>query len=147
MTESHTNQTNILGIITSALVFGVTISVLSNECRILVQVFSALNTVVMKITEFVVHLAPIAIIFLVLPHFLSVDDFGLLMQKVGLYTLTVISGLALHLILILPLIYFALTQKNPFVFMANMLSAMTMAFGTASSSATMPVIIVSCVCY
>ena len=41
----------------------------------------------------------------------------------------------------LPLIYFAFTQKNPLIYMYNMMPAYLIAFGTSSSAAVLPVTI------
>merc|ERR1719341_2398549 len=50
-------------------------------------------------------------------------------------------GLLVHGFIILPLIYFTVTRSNPLTFIFNMGSALITAFGTGSSSATLPVTI------
>jgi len=57
----------------------------------------------------------------------------------GLYMLTVITGLIIHAVITLPAIYFAVTRKNPLTFFKGMLQAWVTALGTASSAATLPV--------
>ena len=52
-----------------------------------------------------------------------------------------ISGLCIHGFLVLPALYTLATRSLPFKFLANMTSAFTTAFGTGSSSATLPVTI------
>merc|ERR1712008_494532 len=51
------------------------------------------------------------------------------------------GGLSIHGLLILPLIYGVMTRSLPFKFISNMANALATAFGTASSSATLPVTI------
>merc|ERR1712066_59113 len=63
------------------------------------------------------------------------------MGQLGLYFMTVLIGLFLHGFVVLPIIYTVCTRKLPFRFIANMTNAFTTAFGTASSSATLPVTI------
>merc|ERR1712066_759005 len=63
------------------------------------------------------------------------------MGQLGLYFMTVLIGLFVHGFVVLPIIYSVTTRKLPFRFIANMTNAFTTAFGTASSSATLPVTI------
>ena len=57
------------------------------------------------------------------------------------YSSTVIIGLCIHGFLVLPALFTLATRSLPFKFLANMTSAFTTAFGTGSSSATLPVTI------
>merc|ERR1711934_788307 len=66
---------------------------------------------------------------------------GTELAKLGFYFLTVMIGLSIHGFIILPLLYFAVTRSNPLTFIFNMGSALITAFGTGSSSATLPVTI------
>ena len=50
-------------------------------------------------------------------------------------------GLIIHGFIILPSLYTLITRSLPFKFVANMTQAFTTAFGTGSSSATLPVTI------
>lgn len=59
----------------------------------------------------------------------NLSDLG---GKLGLYLLTVSSGIIFHGFVILPLIYFLFTRKNPYKFIGNMGQAIATAFGTAS---------------
>ena len=52
-----------------------------------------------------------------------------------------IAGLFVHGFVVLPTIYTVVTRNLPFKFIANMTNAFTTAFGTGSSSATLPVTI------
>jgi len=60
-------------------------------------------------------------------------------SKLGLYMVTVITGLIIHAAVILPLMYFIVTRKNPFVFFRGVLHAWVTALATASSAATLPI--------
>jgi solute carrier family 1 (high affinity glutamate transporter) protein 1 len=59
--------------------------------------------------------------------------------KVGKYSLTVLTGLAIHAIIILPLILRFLGRRNPIQYGYGVFQAVATAFSTASSSATLPV--------
>jgi Na+/H+-dicarboxylate symporter len=66
------------------------------------------------------------------------EDFGVVAGQLGMYFLTVLVGLFIHGFIVLPIIYTVFTRQLPFRFIANMTNAYTTAWGTASSSATLP---------
>lgn len=67
------------------------------------------------------------------------EDLAEVFGKLGLYFAVVVSGIVFHGVVVLPAIYFLLTRKNPYTFLLNMGQAIATAFGTSSSSATLPV--------
>lgn len=60
------------------------------------------------------------------------DDITTMGGQLGMYTVTVICGLLIHAIFVLPTLYFVVTRKNPFVFIAGLLQALITALGTSS---------------
>ncbi len=131
---------NVLGIVMFAIVFGIIIGKMDEtEGNVLKNFFRSLTNAIMKITEIVIQLTPIAVLFLVLTQVLSVENVGKLIESVGWYVLTVIIGVLIHGLIVLPSLYILLTRNNPYKFMIRMSAAILTAFGTSSSSATMPV--------
>jgi len=122
-----------------SIILGVVIGRMKEEGQVLVDFFKAFNNAMMTITELVVQLTPIAVLFLVLPQILEVEQLSELLGSIGWYTLTVLIGLFIHGFIILPAIYWVCTRKNPYTYLVHLSAAMMTAFGTASSSATMPV--------
>lgn len=60
------------------------------------------------------------------------DDLTQMGGQLGMYTITVIVGLLIHGMIILPTLYFAITRQNPFIFIAGLLQALVTALGTSS---------------
>ena len=60
------------------------------------------------------------------------DDWEETFQQIGMYSLTVMVGLAIHAFVVLPLIYFIFTRKNPLVYLKGVSPALMTAFATAS---------------
>uniref|UniRef100_H2YDN1 Amino acid transporter n=1 Tax=Ciona savignyi TaxID=51511 RepID=H2YDN1_CIOSA len=112
---------NVLGIICFCITFGVIIGGMGKEGEILVRFFTAFNEAVMKIVGIVIWYAPIGIIFLIAGEIMKMQDPAKVLEQLGLYMATVIAGLAIHGLIVLPLIYFIVVRKNPFVYLSGVL--------------------------
>ncbi len=76
--------------------------------------------------------APIGIMFLIAGKIVEMDDISEMGGQLAMYTITVIIGLTIHAVIVLPSLYFLVTRKNPFVFIAGLLQALVTALGTSS---------------
>ncbi len=76
--------------------------------------------------------SPVGIMFLVAGKILEIEDLLELVRSLGMYALTVLTGLAIHSLITLPLIYYAVTRQNPFAFYRGMLQAWLTGIGTGS---------------
>jgi len=93
--------------------------------------------VIIKMTQLIIACAPIGVFGLMVK---AVSNSGLsIFQDLGLYVITITSGLSIHLFIILPLILIIFVRINPLKHLKAMASAMVTAFSTSSSSATLPV--------
>jgi len=70
--------------------------------------------------------------FLIAAQLLEADDIGEILEKLGLYFMTVLIGLFIHGFVVLPFLYGVVARKLPFKFIMNMTQALATAFGTAS---------------
>jgi len=100
--------------------------------------FETLNEVVMKMVSLVMWYSPIGICSMIAAKLAAMDDILVALKLVGMFMVTVIVGLLIHVLIVLPIIYLAITRKNPYRFMKGLREAMVTAFGTDSSSATLP---------
>jgi len=135
----YVNSMNILGLVFFSVFLGVTLAVMEEKGKPLMDFFTCLSEAMMTITTWVIYMAPVGVFFLIGGQILEMDDFSVVAGQLGKYFMTVLLGLFLHGFIVLPIIYAATTRKLPFRFIANMTNAFTTAFGTASSSATLPV--------
>ncbi|XP_040583705.1 excitatory amino acid transporter 3 [Lepeophtheirus salmonis] len=137
-TESTWNS-NILGLIVFSIVLGLAIAISKEEGAPLLNFFQSLATVMMRITIWIIHLAPVGVCFLIIGKVLEMENFGESFTKLGKYFGTVLLGLFLHGFIVLPSLYALSTRKSPIRFVLNMGNALMTAFGTASSAATLPI--------
>ncbi|XP_072137872.1 excitatory amino acid transporter 3 isoform X1 [Mobula birostris] len=134
----YSDGINVLGLIVFCLVFGIVIGQMGEKGKILLDFFDALNEATMKIVQIIMWYMPIGILFLIAAKVMEVDDWEIF-RRLGLYMATVLSGLAIHGIIVLPLIYFIVVRKNPFTFIGGMAEALLTSVMISSSSATLPV--------
>ncbi|CAF3602432.1 unnamed protein product [Rotaria sp. Silwood1] len=130
---------NVLGLLLFCILFGIIISRLKKKALILKQFFEAMLEVVMQLVRIAMLFSPIGIFFLIVAKILQMDSLSDFVGSLGLYMATVLAGLFIHGFIILPLILFIITRMNVFKYIRGMSQALVTAFGTASSSATLPV--------
>ncbi|XP_077651851.1 excitatory amino acid transporter 4 isoform X1 [Urocitellus parryii] len=133
------NGINALGLVVFSVAFGLVIGGMKHKGRVLRDFFDSLNEAIMRLVGIIIWYAPVGILFLIAGKILEMEDMAVLGGQLGMYTLTVIVGLFLHAGVVLPLIYFLITHRNPFPFIGGVLQALITAMGTSSSSATLPI--------
>ncbi|GAA6109171.1 solute carrier family 1 member 9 isoform X1, partial [Tachysurus ichikawai] len=77
--------------------------------------------------------SPFGIASLICGKIAAIGDLEAVAQQLGMYMVTVIVGLIIHGGIILPVIFFSVTRKNPFTFYSGIFQAWITALGTASS--------------
>lgn len=129
---------NILGLVVFAIVFGVALRKLGPEGELLIRFFNSFNDATMVLVSWIMWYAPVGILFLVASKIVEMKDVRQLFISLGKYILCCLLGHAIHGLLVLPLIYFLFTRKNPYRFLWGIMTPLATAFGTSSSSATLP---------
>uniref|UniRef100_A0A3P8SEH4 Amino acid transporter n=1 Tax=Amphiprion percula TaxID=161767 RepID=A0A3P8SEH4_AMPPE len=135
---TDTDGMNILGLVLFAMVFGVALRKLGEEGEELIRFFNAFNEATMVLVSWIMWYVPIGIMFLVGSKIVEMEDVVLLVTSLGKYIFASILGHIIHGGIVLPLIYFGFTRKNPFSFLSGLITPFTTAFATCSSSATLP---------
>jgi Na+/H+-dicarboxylate symporter len=131
-------QMDVLPMIVFSIFFGVVLTMLGQRGRPVAEFFQIIFEVIMKMVHAVIWLAPLGV-FCLLVWTVARIGFESFIQGIGVYMITVIVGLGVHGLIILPIILLLLARVNPFKFLGQMHQALLTAFGTDSSSATLPV--------
>ncbi|HXE73928.1 MAG TPA: dicarboxylate/amino acid:cation symporter [Candidatus Nitrosotenuis sp.] len=134
-------ETQVLPLIVFSLVLGAVLTTLGETGRPVLSFFQGLNEAVMKMVHLLMYLAPVGIFGLLAARLGAAggwEGFVPELARLARYAFTVIAGLALHGFGVLPLALAWLARRRPGPFLARMLPALTTAFSTASSSATLP---------
>ena len=131
-------EAKMLAIIFFCIVLGMSIAGLPEKPRtLLTDLFGAFFQGMMRLTGGIIRFAPLGVFGLIVR---VVVESGLQSFKaLGLYMVTIASGLAFHLFVTLPLVLILLGRIRPWIHFRNMIEAMVMAFSTSSSAATLPV--------
>ncbi len=132
-------NTKLLPVIVFCLLFAAALTTIGEKNITIIRFFDGLNEVMMKLVMWVMVFAPIGI-FALIAGKIGEAGGGIAIKNellaVGSYCFTVILGLTLHFILLfIILVLFSNRGRKYFL---KLLRALFTAFGTASSSATLP---------
>lgn len=129
----------LIPLIVFSIVFGAALTTLGERGEPVIRFFSGVNDAMMKLVVWLMYLAPIGIFSLVAARLGRAgggEAFFTEIAAVGWHVATVLGGLAIHFTLLLLILFFVAGRGWDYV--SNMLRALLTAFGTASSTATMP---------
>ncbi len=131
------SRVNILAVIIDSILTGWVLLMLGKRSRWVIRIFQVCNKFILKITALLMLLAPLGIFGIVAS---KVGEKGLeAITELAPYFFTVLAGLALHAFIVLPLILKYLGRREVLPYARDVAPALSMAFATASSSATLPV--------
>ncbi|KAJ8920324.1 hypothetical protein NQ315_011986 [Exocentrus adspersus] len=131
--------TNTLGIVFFCLIFGTILGTLGSKGKIVIEFFSVIFDVVMKMVTGVIWLTPVGISSVIAGKILSVTDIALVMSQLGWFIATVILGVFLYQLIVMQLIYLVFVKRNPFKYYLGLVQGTITAFATASTAAALPV--------
>ena len=129
---------DMLSIIFFAIFFGLMLNFVDTKySKPVLGLVNSIYRIILKMTQIILKTAPIGVFGLIVK---AVSTSGLsIFKELGLYAITLISGLSIHLFIVIPLILILIVKVNPIKHFKAISSAMVTAFSTSSSSATLPV--------
>lgn len=132
MTHEYVYGTNILGLVVFSTAFGITLGIMRERAEPILGFFQSMSSSMMNITNWVIWVSPVGVLFLVSSKILEMESFQVIIGQLGMYFMTVLIGLCIHGFIVLPIMYLIIVKKSPIKYTMNMGQALATAFGTAS---------------
>jgi Na+/H+-dicarboxylate symporter len=133
-----------LPIIVFSLVFGAVLTTIGDKSKPVLAFCEGGNDAMMKVVHLIMLLAPVGVFGLVAGRFgtaLAEHGTETFLHEIGAlagYSGTVLGGLAIHGVVVLPLILYFTTRRNVLRYVRGNGGVLLTAFSTASSAATIP---------
>jgi Na+/H+-dicarboxylate symporter len=131
-------EANMLQIIFFALLMGIAVTLVpGDKGKPLIDFFDAVSEAMIQMVHIVMKLAPIGVLALIAA---VVGKFGAeILLSLLKYSLVVIAGLAIHMLVVYSAAIRFLARRGPIEFFRGIRPAQLIAFSTSSSNATLPV--------
>lgn len=131
----------VLPLIVFSLLFAGVLSTLGEAATPIIRLTNSLNDTFMSMIHLILLAAPVGIGALIAGRLGQAGGFsGFATEFLSLskFVVAVVLGLAIHALIVLPIILVWIARRPVIDYLKNMLPALTTAFSTASSSATLP---------
>jgi Na+/H+-dicarboxylate symporter len=142
--QSTSDNRNMLQVIFFAILFGVAMVMIPEDKSAPAKAFfDSINEIILKIVDVIMLYAPIGVFALLAGVLVQVSEgdinFALeILSGLGIYSLTVITGLALMVFIVYPLMINKFAKIKFKDFLKAISPAQLLAFSTSSSAATLP---------
>ncbi|KAF5002853.1 hypothetical protein FDECE_10503 [Fusarium decemcellulare] len=125
----------LLAVIITAIIVGYLIE---DPRSPIIRVTEEIERMITKIITFLIKVAPIGVFFLILPNLMKLD-IGQIGLNLGLLIGATLSTMVIHILVIVPIIFFVFTRMNAYSYWIKISPAWVTAWGSASSAATLSV--------
>nr|XP_029136343.1 excitatory amino acid transporter 3-like [Labrus bergylta] len=134
---------NILGLIVSSFIFGLTLKMMEQRGETFLELVGVVNEVTKQLVALIMWYSPIGILSMMASHELEVDDWDSVF-KTGGFVILIFTGLIVHGVVVLPTIYLVVVRRNPWSVIKGVCPALVTAFLTSSSADTLELTIRCC---
>lgn len=133
---------DIVPVLLFTLIFAIALTKVGEVARPIVGFFESVFAATMKVTDWIMFLAAPGVFALAAT---AVSSFGVgIFSSISTYFMVVIIGLLIQLCIVYPIFISVFSKVPVAIFFSSITEAMMVAFGTASSSATLPLTIACC---
>ncbi|KTG17646.1 MULTISPECIES: dicarboxylate/amino acid:cation symporter [unclassified Guyparkeria] len=131
-------EAQMLGLIFFAILFGIALTrVTSPKQQVVKDFWAGVQDVMIQITHWVMKVAPIGV-FALVAGVIAESGLSVLLPMLDFF-MAVVIGLAIHAVVVLPLVIWLVARRSPIRFVQAIWPALLVAFSTSSSAGTLPV--------
>jgi len=142
---ASSNNRNMLQVIFFAILFGIAMIMLPRDKTTYVKgFFDGVNDIILQIVDIIMMMAPYGVFALLGGLVVDFGGSADLFIALGMYSITVIIGLLMMILVIYPIILKSFTKVKYLDFFKAISPAQMLAFSTSSSAATLPVTMERC---
>ncbi|XP_054931304.2 excitatory amino acid transporter 3-like [Dermacentor andersoni] len=127
--------TNVLGLLVFAVFVGAIIASTGERNRPMHDLVVSITDIMMSLIRIIMWYCPAGVGFLIAHRILATGDLGRVLSQLGLYVVTVLTGLAVHLFVVLTAVYLLFVRRGLGSFARAMITPALMAISTSSRHA------------
>ncbi len=145
LVNAASNNRNMLQVVFFALFIGIGLILVRNRRTRLVQhFFEGINDLIIRLVDLIMHVAPYGVFALIAGTITSLagdslDSIIQLLRALGFYSLVVVLGLMIHVVVVYGSLVHFVSPHSLKKFFGSIAPAQLLAFSTSSSAATLPV--------
>lgn len=145
LVNAMSENKNMLQVIFFSIFFGISIILLPEKTtEPVTRFFVSTNEVILKMIDLIMEFAPIGVFALLGAIIVDMKGDAALFTSLGLYALTVVSGLLILIFVVYPTFIRLFTKITYKEFYKGIAPAQMLAFSTSSSAATLPITMECC---
>lgn len=139
-----TGGTNVLGLITVCTLIGIASSRLKGRVKVFTQFFQAGSDIILQILRWILWTTPVGVASLIAVSMAGITDISTVFAQLGMFVLTVTTGIAIHQLVFMPLVLFILTRRNPYVYLITLVRPWMIGLATTSTAVAIPEMLNAC---
>ncbi|XP_033760828.1 excitatory amino acid transporter-like isoform X2 [Pecten maximus] len=143
-TVGKTSGTNLLGIIMTCMLIGIALSKAGEKGKPVLDFFESLADIFLVILRWLLWFTPVGILSLIAASIASITELEEVFRALGVFVAVVTAGIVLHQLIIMPLIFFALTRRNPYRFALQIGKAWMIGLASTSTAVAIPEMLAAC---
>ncbi|CAC5415175.1 SLC1A2 [Mytilus coruscus] len=136
--------TNVLGLITVCTLVGIASSRLKDRVKVFIQFFQAGADIILQILRWILWTTPVGVASLIAVSMAGITDISTVFAQLGMFVLTVTTGIAIHQLVFLPLVLFILTRRNPYLYLITLVKPWMIGLATTSTAVAIPEMLNAC---
>ncbi|XP_045199439.1 excitatory amino acid transporter-like [Mercenaria mercenaria] len=143
-TIGKTDGPNLLGLIFACTLFGMAASTLGAKGKPLIDVLEALTQTVIVIIRWLLWTTPFGVFSLILVPVASLENVGNVFRDLGMFIAAVVVACVIQQLLVMPLVLFITTRRNPYKHLSAISRPWLIAFAASSTAVAIPEMLTSC---